>query len=62
SRALSAEIDQTYRFDEDGNPIGKKAAPPKAKLKPSQDGSADKPACSDDSPCSDNKSSDADSL
>jgi len=64
TRALSENSDSHYRFDENGNPIvgaAKKTPAAKAKKKSSED-SEDKPACNDDAPCSDKKSSDADAL
>jgi hypothetical protein len=63
SRAMSENGAVHYRFDEDGNPIstGKKKPAAKSKKKSSED-SEDKPACTEDAPCSDKKSSDADSL
>ncbi len=65
SRAMSENGQGHYRFDENGNPIGgaaKKKPAAKIKKKSSSDDSGDKPACTDDAPCSDKKSSDADSL
>ena len=63
SRALSESGGSHYRFDANGNPIvgsAKKAA--KARTKSSSEGPEDRAACTDDKPCADKKSSDADAL
>ena len=63
SRALTESSDFHYRFDASGNPVGgaPKKKPAKAKKKSSED-AEEKPACSEDEPCSEKKSSDADAL
>jgi hypothetical protein len=63
---LAESVETSYRFDEDGNPLGgaaKKKPVAKAKSKPSSE-SEEKPSCSDEDSCSDKdkKSSDADAL
>jgi hypothetical protein len=63
STALSENSDAHYRFDEKGEPIGGKKKPAaKARKKSSSEDSEDKPACTEDAPCADKKTTDADSL
>jgi hypothetical protein len=64
STALSENSDVHYRFDEKGEPVGGKKKPAaKAKKKSSSsEDSEEKPACTEDAPCADKKTSDADSL
>ena len=61
SRALTENGGSQYRFDENGNPIEKKKPAAKASKK-SPEEPEDKPACTEDAPCADKKSSDADAL
>jgi len=63
SRALTENGVSHYRFDAEANPIdgaGKKSSV-KAEKQSAED-SAEKTACSDDAPCAEKKSSDADAL
>ena len=62
TRALSENSDSHYRFDADGNPIDANMKSASKETKKSSTDSKNKPACTDDAPCSDKKSSDADAL
>lgn len=63
SRALTENGASHYRFDAEANPIdgAEKKSSAKAREKPAGD-PAGKPVCSDEAPCSEKKSSDADAL
>jgi hypothetical protein len=61
THALAESMQSSYHFDKDGNPVGA-ASKPAAKARKSSEPAEKKGACTDEAPCTNGKSSDADAL